>query len=308
MRDKIELLMHETGCAQGEAELALELCGYEVEKAVAAIPRLFQNIAVLKARFRDPAETLYGLLLVILNLRDRSLLRARSVVSYNPKVYATTLTQGWFEFEKHLYACRLWDGSVQAISQELEQLAASFFSGPEADPFYSEAEGTPDSKAVEALGRLLRLRFGPEDLGLVVHRDVLDMGQFQQIGPAAGRRTRLRRRPGPEGTLILRIALEHQADGLPAGDLRAGDLVYATITDPRDIAQYLARLFGPAELPGSLLVPVEAVETGPGSQVGIRVRFSLGVCGDVNLPPDIRLKVVRRNAPRPWWRKLFQGA
>lgn len=307
MRDKIELLMQETGCAQGEAELALELCGYEVEKAVAAIPRLFQNIAVLKVKFHDPEETLYGLLLVILNLRERSLLRARSVVSYNPKVYATTLTQGWFEFEKHLYACRLWDGSVQAVSQEVEQLAAAFFAGPDADPFYSEATGTPEPAGVAALRRLLRRRFGRDDLGLVVHRDVLDMGQFQQLGEAAGRRPRLRRRAGPEGTLILKIALEHQADGLPAGDLRAGDLVYATITDSRDIAQYLARLFGPADVGGALLVPVEAVETGPGSQVGIRVRFSLGVCGDVNLPPDVRLRVVRRNAPRPWWKKLFQG-
>ncbi|MBI4346812.1 MAG: hypothetical protein HY553_08145 [Elusimicrobia bacterium] len=308
MRDKIDLLMQETGCEQGEAELALELCGYEVEKAVAAIPRLFQNIGVLKAKFHEPAESLYGLMLVILNLRDQSLLRARFVVSYNPAVYATSLEQGWFDFEKYLYACRLWDGSLQSLSQELEQLAGAFFASPEAAPFYSESADASLESGVAGLRAALGRRFSREGLRLVARRDVLDMGQFQQLGTASRPSRPRPRRHALGGSLILRIALEPQADGLPAGELRAGDLVYVTITDHRDIAQYLARLFGPSDAPGTLLVPVEAVETGPKGEVGVRVRFSLGVCGDVNLPPDIRLKVVRRNTPRPWWKKLFQGA
>lgn len=309
MKDKISLLMQETGCEEGEAELALELCGYELEKAVAAIPRLFQNIAVVKAKFHEPGEILYGLLLVVLNLRDRSLLRARSVVSYNPKVYVTSLEQGWFEFEKHLYACRLWDGSVQAVSQELEQLAGAFFASPAAAPFYSEAAEPPPAGSLEGLNAALGRRFGSGRLSVALQRDILDMGQFQSIGSAAGRRPRSRtRRAGMGGTLVLKIAVEPQPGGLAAGDLRAGDLVSVTITDGRDIAQYLSRLFGPAESSRSMLVPVEAVEKEPKGEIGVRVRFSVGVCGDVNLPPDIRLKVVRRSTPRPWWRKLFQGA
>ncbi|MBI4422754.1 MAG: hypothetical protein HY554_03450 [Elusimicrobia bacterium] len=306
MKDKIELLMRETGCEQGEAELALELCGYEVEKAVAAVPRLFQNIAVLKGKLRDEGEALYGKFLVILNLKDRSLVRARSVVSYNPAVYSAKLEEGWFDFEKHLYACRLWDGSLQALSQEVEQLLASFFATPEAAPLFEETAGTLDGRGAELLSVLLARRFTPDRLAVVLHRDVLDMGQFQQLGDASRRPARSRSKRGiPAGSLILRIALEPQVDGLPAGELRAGDLVSAIITDSRDIAQYLSKLFGPAEGTSSLLVPVEAVERGPGAEVGVRVRFSLGVCGDVNLPPDIRLKVVRRAAPTPWWKKLL---
>ena len=322
MKDKIELLMQETGCAQGEAELALELCGFEVEKAVAAIPRLFQNIAVLKGKLRDDGETLYGLLLVILNLRDRSLMRARAVVSYNPAVYMADVEQGWFDFEKHLYACRLWDGSLQSLSQDLEKLLVSYFASADSVPFFAETKAA-ESRASQFFRDVLAPRFTPGRLSLVLRRDLLDMGQFQQIGPDWARRPHRgrQRRLGPEGTLILKIALEPQADGLPAGELRAGDLVYAMITDTRDVAQYLARLFGPQDS-GSLLVPVEAVETVPALEswpggaesraglpaIGVRVRFSLGVCGDVNLPPDIRLKVVRRAAAQTsWWRKLFPG-
>lgn len=320
MKDKIALLMQETGCAQGEAELALELCGYEVEKAVAAIPRLFQNIAVLKGKLRDDGETLYGLLLVILNLRDRSLMRARAVVSYNPAVYTADIEQGWFEFEKHLYACRLWDGSLQGLSQDLEKLLVAYFASQDSSAFFAETKAA-ESRASQFLHDVLSQCFTPGRLSLVLRRDLLDMGQFQRIGTDSRRPHRGRaRRPGPEGTLVLKIALEPQPDGLPAGELRAGDLVYAMITDTRDVAQYLARLFGPQDS-GSLLVPVEAVETVPALEsrpggaearpglpaIGVRVRFSLGVCGDVNLPPDIRLKVVRRAAPTSWWRKIFPG-
>ncbi len=312
MKDKITLLMEETGCEQGEAELALELCGYELEKAVAAVPRLFQNIIVLKGKFKEEVEGLYGLLLIILNLREHSLLRAKSVVSYNPAIYAASLEQNWFEFEKHLYASRLWEGTLQPLSQEIEQLMTGYFSSEESAPFYSDSRGLPVQQETLALRSLLGRRFAAEGFRLLLQRDVLDMGQFQEIRPYAGngRRPGTRRRgPSRGGPLILRITLEGSPDGVEAADLRAGDMVYAQITDTRDIAQYLSKLFGPgaSEDTSSLLVPVEAVESGPSQEIGIRVRFSLGVCGDVNVAPETRLKVIRRSSrsKESWWKKFF---
>ena len=114
--DNIALLMAETGCDQAEAELALEMCGYEVELAVKAIPRLLKNIVVLKGKFIAPELNQFGLLLVILNIKTRKLVRSRAVLSYNPAVYAVSLDRDWFEFEKHLYGCRLWEGSLQTES------------------------------------------------------------------------------------------------------------------------------------------------------------------------------------------------
>ncbi|HVE14278.1 MAG TPA: hypothetical protein VNI01_12840, partial [Elusimicrobiota bacterium] len=103
------------------------------------------------------------------------------------------------------------------------------------------------------------------------------------------------------------------------GELRAGDMVQATINDSRDIAHYLARLFGARTEDGrnqSLSVPVEALERGHGrprgglgrageGEVSVRVRFAAGVCGDVAVPADIRLKVVRKSARTSWWKKIF---
>lgn len=311
--------MEETGCEQGEAELALEMCGFDVEKAVRAIPRLFHNIAVLKGKFRVEADTLYVLFLVILNLKNRSLLRARSVASFNPVVFDISFTEGWFEFEKHLYACRLRSGSVQPLSIEIEDFLGRFFASRESLPFYSaNAQEGIRGRELQSIHEPLSRRFHPHEVGLVMHKDVLDLGQFQEIGGGsgglepAGRLGRpqpvRRRRPEKNTTLVLRISLDGSSDGIAAGDLAGGDMVHAQITDGRDIAQYLAKLFGAEpRAPKSLLVPVENIEH-RADEVCIRVRFSVGVCGEIILPKNVRLKAARKNAPSPWWKKLWGDA
>jgi len=325
MRDKVALLMEETGCDRAEAELALELCAYDLEKAVAAVPRLFQNILVLKGRLRSRREPLYGLWLAILNLQGRSLLRARAVVSCNPAVYACELDQHWFDFEGRLYGCRLWAGTLQDVSQEAEKLLASFFGSPQAAPFYGEKVRLM-TRELEQLKLLLAGRLGEVDIQ--ARPEVVDMGQFQEVRPRSlegagaqawgapggqpSKSPRSRRPPRPSpgpGLLVLRIALEPSASGIPAGELRAGDVVYATITDPRDVAQYLAKIFGTRVGEGAapMPAPVEALERAKEGEVLVRVRFSAGLCGDVSVPLDIRLKVLRRAAPTSWWKKIFGG-
>ncbi|MFA6030612.1 MAG: hypothetical protein WC969_12215 [Elusimicrobiota bacterium] len=312
MKDKVALLMEETGCDRAEAELALELCSYDLQSAVQAVPRLFQNILVLKGRLRARHESLYGLWLAILNLKDRSLLRARAVVSYNPAVYTCDFDAHWFDFEGRLYACRLWAGTLQDLSQEAERLLAGFFDSSEAAPFFSEK---PKLGAAEfaRLQNALAPRLGEAEVQ--ARAELLDMGQFQEVLPAPGaRKTEPRRahRPPPGGAsapLVLRIALEPAPEGVPAGELKAGDLVYTTITDGRDVAQYLAKLISTRVGEGSapLPAPVEAIERGRKGECHLRVRFSAGLCGDVTLPPDVRIKVTRRGARSPWWKRIFGG-
>ncbi|HAH08114.1 MAG TPA: hypothetical protein DCM05_16580 [Elusimicrobia bacterium] len=321
MKDKVELLMEETACDRETAELALQLCSYDLETAVQTVPRLFQDIRVIKGRLRCEGEPLYGLWLAILNLRDRSLLRARAVVSCNPAVFASELDQHWFDFEGRIYACRLWAGTLQDVSQEAEKLLESFFNSAGAAAFYEE-KARLGPKEWGQLKELLSRRLG--ELDIQASPEVLDMGQFQEVrplpasdpgAPREARAPQTRRRTGERparsstrGPLVLRIALEPSPAGLAAGELRAGDVVFATITDPRDVAQYLAKLLGTRVEDGapSIPAPVEALERGQ-SDVLVRVRFSAGLCGDVSVPPDIRLKVSRRPSRMPWWKKIFGG-
>jgi len=324
--DKISLLMEETGCDQGEAELALEMCGYVVEEAVKAIPRLHKNIVVFKGRIVQPEQNLFGLLLVILNVKSRAVLRTRAVLSYNPAVCAVSLEKDWFEFEKYLYGCRLWEGSLPTESLEIEQAVAGHLrSGAEAGLFDAQPSGA-DRVQAELAGVLKQLlRSGRLELRL--KKDVLDLGQYHSLRAPSGIGERQPSRggvpwradggPQPDELLVLKVTLESDPAGMPAAELRAGDLVAATITDTRDIAKYLAKFFGGHSDQGPVPVPapVEAIEAAPAPAAGepqallVRVRFSAGVCGDAEVASQARLRAVRKAPGMPekisWWQRFF---
>ncbi|MBI3299712.1 MAG: hypothetical protein HYZ75_16215 [Elusimicrobia bacterium] len=304
-KDKVALLMEETGCDRSEAELALQLCAYDLESAVQAVPRLFQHVVIFKGRFRAARESLYGLWLAVLNLKERRLLRARAVASYNPAVYASELDIHWFDFEGRLYACRLWAGTAQALSQDVEAALAAVFDSPEAKTFYEEGKRFSGGDFDSLRAAVSKALGGQVELD--ARQDVLDLGQFREVRPAAAPPARPRSRRGARGgLLVLHIALEPDPQGVPAEELRAGDLVHASINDARDIAQYLAKLFGGRDEngPAPIVAPVEALERTDG-KVALRVRFSAGVCGDVELPGALKVRIARRPSRSPWWKRFI---
>jgi len=313
MQDKIALLMEETGCDRAEAELALEMCGYDLESAVKAVPRLFKNVVVVKGRFSVAENGRFGLILAVLGVSDGTLLRARAVVSFNPAVYTVPLDQNWFAFEKSLYACRLWEGSIQTESLEAEKNLGAYFHQTRDIERLARQD---DEAAAKAVAGILQGLWPGKNLGLKISRDLLDLGQFKSLQNEAGdweskpksssrsQRSRIRE----EDILVLRIRLEEDVDGVAASSLRAGDLVLAHIADGRDIAQYLSRLFGgySEEGPVPILAPVEAVESSP-EGVLVRVRFSPGVCGDAVIRGEasVRASRVYLSGAPPWWRRFF---
>jgi len=315
MKDKIALLMEETGCDRGEAELALEMCGYEVEAAVRQIPRLLNDICALKGKFVRPDANQHGLFLVVLNLKTRKVLRARAVMSYDPAVCSVELDEEWFAFEKHLYGCRLWDGSLPAESLEVEQRLAAHFRAAEPAVF-DRLRAAGADEVVTELAAPLRAHFRDQSLSLRAKKDILDLGQFQSLrkvpAPAAKRGRPESGAPPEEDLLVLKITLEEDPEGVPAAELRAGDTVFARIVDGRDIAQYLARLFGglTASGPVPIEVPVEAVESNAEGALA-RVRFAVGVAGDAVVAGDRRLKAAHGagtgRADGSWWKRFFKG-
>jgi hypothetical protein len=321
--DKIALLMEETGCDQGEAELALEMCGYVVEEAVKAIPRLHKNIVVFKGKIVQPEQNLFGLLLVILNVKSRAVLRTRAVLSYNPAVCAVSLEKDWFEFEKYLYGCRLWEGSLPTESLEIEQAVAGHLrSAANAGLFDAQPSGA-DKVQAELAGVLKQmLRSGRLELRL--KKDVLDLGQYQAPSGSVERQPsrdgapwRAGGGPQPDELLVLKVTLESDPAGMPAAELHAGDLVAATIADNRDIAKYLAKFFGGHSDQGPVPIPapVEAIEAASAPVAGepqallVRVRFSAGVCGDAEVASQARLRAVRKAPGMPekvsWWHRFL---
>jgi hypothetical protein len=232
------------------------------------------------------------------------------------------LDKDWFEFEKHLYGCRLWEGSLPTESLEMEQAVSLHLrSGAAASHF---DDRTPEVEAAQAdLSAVLQRALRCDRLEIRLKKDILDMGQFQSLRSASsGGWEHSAPRPGTRGRepqfdelLILKVTLEEDAEGMPASDLRAGDMVAAYIADNRDIAKYLAKLFGghsdkgPVPIP----VPIEAIESSEVSgarSLLVRVRFSAGVCGDAEVSVQTRLRAVRNPPDIPekvsWWQRLFK--
>jgi len=253
---------------------------------------------------------------VAFDTKSGTLLRSRAVLSYNPAVCAIALEKDWFEFEKYLYGCRLWEGSLPSESLEIERGLSAYFRSAASGALARMAQEPPEALASELAAPLKGL-LRAQALDLRLKKDVLELGQFRSLrnDPAGERRRDAakspRRWPFPEEPLILKISLEEDSAGVAAAELRAGDMVAARIVDPRDIAQYLAKLFGCRSAAGQVpvLAPIEAVEAGP-SGILARVRFSGGVCGDATVPRGSRLKVVRSAAPAresSWWQRFFKG-
>lgn len=310
--EKIALLMEETGCDRGEAEAALLENHDDVHEALKAVARLQRHIVVIKGKFAHPEANQFGLLMVVVNAKTREIMRSRAVVSFNPAVYEAALEKDWFEFERQLYSCRLWEGSLQVESLEVERSLADRFRA--LDAFALETLGRDESPAPTAdVSGALKEVFGAT-VRLKLQKDVLDLGRFRSLEAAPARSSaRASRSPArqSEDPLVLRIELEEDPSGMAARELRAGDMVSARIVDSRDIAQYLAKLFGAhsEQGPVPMLAPVEAVESGEEGLLA-RVRFAAGVCGDALIPQEARLKIVRiavRNQERhSWWRRFFK--
>src|SRR5262245_43442307 len=118
--EKVRLVMEETGCDQSQAQVALELARFDVAKAIRAMGSLLRHINVLKGKSRVEGSSLYGLFLLVADVKSSFPMRLRCVFSHNPAVYETDLTAPWYDVERQIYGHRLAEGSQQHLSQELE--------------------------------------------------------------------------------------------------------------------------------------------------------------------------------------------
>jgi hypothetical protein len=343
--DKIQLLMEEASCDRAEAELAMSLVGYDLEKAIRTIGTLLRHIVVIKGKFVEVHQNLHGLLLLIADTRRELFIRARAVVSYNPALFETGLRPHWYDFERSIYAARLGEGALQQVSQDLER---SFIERLEArrGDFFSALK----SPAQRDLPAVLRDGFSasfPRGVQSDFVPEVIDWNQFRrfpikgeerthgEMGPSRGAGALPSKAVGPPGELplcdkpkekekqgwgdlggdprahgageTLRIEMDAVTDpsGPLARDVREGDRMTVLLTDGRDIAHYIAKLFGAMteKGPRPFDAPVETIQLEKG-RVRFHVRLSSGILGLVEAAETTRVHVLPRESDS-WWRRFL---
>ncbi len=312
IQDKIHLLMEETGCDQGQAELAMTSAGYDLEKAIRTIGTLLRNIVVVRGKFSIPEKNLYGLLILIADVKRRALFRGRAVVSYNPAIFETPLSLDWYDFERRLYTFRLWEGTLQQMTQDLERSMVDRLEKTDGDGFFDDLRPGDESKLRERLNAALENLFSGQRISLETSLQELNLDQFKRLptaggGPAPSSGSDLLNEQGQGGSVSLRVDLEENAAGVPASDVQVGDSVFAMITDERDIAQYLSKLLGGRQGEGlkSLPAPVEECRS-EGDMLSFQVRLSSGILGLARMKSTDRLRVQKLDSPS-WWKKIWNG-
>lgn len=261
MEDKVGLLVEETGCEPAEAELALQMAGYEAPAAVRLLAARLRHILVIKIKFRDLPEARFGLALIVANVKTGEVLRSRAVISFNPAVYAAHLDGYWFEFEKELYARRLWEGSLQTDSLDIENTLSQYFGRMDTEKWKALYQGTPPEFETELTG-VFSKRLSSPNLELKLKKEILDLGEFNSLRTKGVEKRGKRRFGNAQGRehLVLKIDLEEDTFGIRASEIKAGDMISALVADSRDIAHYLWKIFGGyiEGSPISILAPVEA--------------------------------------------------
>jgi len=310
MEDKIRLLMEETGCDRGEAELALTSTGFSLELAIRTIPTLLRNIVVLKARFQAVRQHFYGLFLVIADIKRNRLLRVRTVASYNPCLYEVTLERDWYDFEREVFSYRLMEGTHPSSTKDLETLLNDLWI-TDSGNFYFLLQSGEMGLLHQELVALLQKKLHWNDVRLELHREELNLAQFQLLrkdGGEAGASEPPRLgfdEARSKLPLRVEVQLEEDPSGVLAEEMVIGDTAFSIISDERDIARYLARLLGgrSGEVFLALPTPVESLKR-QADTLEFVVRLTTGIVGTVKVPLSSRLKV-QRQANDSWWKRLI---
>lgn len=316
IRDKKQLVIEETGCDAEQASVVLESTGLDVGKAIKVINSLRQHIIIIKGKFKAETHNIYGLLIVIADIKVNRIVRLANIVTCNPSVYQTSLKIPWHEFEKTLYALRLADGSLQETTQKLQEQLRNVVFSDKNNVFFSMLE----QKNRDSLGKIFMKEVKtimPDD-AIVFHEELeeINLLQFKELrGETDGLESytpfpAIVEREEQNSLLILEIELMKGVGGInkPAKDAVPGELVWAKIIDQRDIAQYVSRLLGckvkkdNREEAIPLAVPIEAIHDGK-----LQVRFGPGILGQTTMQSQEFIDIIADvNRFGRFWQKVIK--
>ena len=288
--------MEETGCEQGEAELALLLSDNDLEKAITKIGILLKFITAFKIKLIFPQDNIYGLMHIAVNMKNAEILRFSMVASHNPAVYENSASMDWFSFEKAIFSCRLDTGAMEDYTQSMEEKLKEHIS--------KELKLRPLISS-EEISKIIKLFFPPAAVNTEIISEELTLTQFKKLPDYDKNKNETSFTGYDLGFVRLDVEILEDLNGKPAGRLSEGDTVLSMITDERDIAHYLAHLIG-GRKDGSM-VPLPAMVkkiTAKNDDFEIYLHYAPSITGVAKIKSETLLKVLE-SKNRPWWRKIM---
>ena len=295
-KDNITLIIEETGCEQGEAELALILSDNDLEKAITKIGILLKFITAFKIKLIFPQESIYGLIHIAVNMKNAEILRFSMVASHNPAVYENSASMDWFSFEKAIFSCRLDTGAMEDYTQNIgEKLKEHISKELKLRPLISNEE----------ISKIINSYFNPVTVNTEIVSEELTLSQFKKL-PDYDKIQHETSFSGYDlGFVRLEVEILEDINGKPAGKLSEGDIVLSMITDERDIAHYLAHLTGGRKDGNMIPLPAMVKKIiAKADEFEIHLHYAPSITGIAAIKSGKLLKVLETKN-QPWWRKIM---
>ncbi len=290
--------MEEINCEQGEAELALELSDNDLEKAIKTIGSILKQIFVIKGKFFLSSRNLYGLFIIVLNTKTRSILRLHTVVSYNPNLYENSASMDWYALEKLIFYYRLDEGSIPDLSQEIEEKVKVFISSNK------EIYSKKDPGEIQSI---LADFFSQQKIDITITTEELNLAQFRQLPQSE---MEINKKPlshdKDSSAVKLKISIVEDISGLEISHLKEDDVILTQISDSRDIAHYLAHLIGGRRDGKMISLPatVKKIAMNSLDSYDVQVYFAPGILGECQVGRAFRIKRVESKKDS-WWKKVI---
>jgi hypothetical protein len=228
-KSDISLLTEETGCSEDEARLALSLSANNLKDAFLKASALSKIISVFKVKVLFPKDNIYGLMFIAINKKSFSIVRFNLVFSQNPAVYEVSAESDWFSFEKSVFASRLLSGVMEDYTKAIEIEIKSFLE--------NQLSGYKFSPS------LIEDFFKPLEARTEIAEELLNMSDFKKIRNGKEKSGETAPENYKQANIFqVEAQIENNAVGKPAYKIKKGDAVFSTISDKREIAQYVKAL------------------------------------------------------------------
>ncbi len=306
MRENVKILMEETGCDEGQAELALHSTGNNLEKAIKSINLLLRYIIVAKGKFMCDRMNIYGQFIVISHLNQKRIVRLGALATSDPSIYEEDLDCKWRDFEKRLYAHRLSEGCLHELIQKLEHNLNWEIASDYRKSFFQQLKDRNYEETIGILRAIISKSLEGDEIKVGMDVEELNLSQFKfpqesiissevVVKPALNHTLGTIDRK--ESAIVLRTKLVTDASSsVEVGKLRKNDLILVKISDSRDIAQYLSRLLGGCK--GDEVVPLSTIVEEireEGDQCVVRTRFSPGIIGEALVEKRAKIRRLKPN-------------
>ncbi|MFH0947561.1 MAG: hypothetical protein V1833_00985 [Elusimicrobiota bacterium] len=311
MQEKIRIVMEETGCDEGQAQIALESCNYNISKSISKIFDLLKDIVVIKGKFYTYGNHLYGMIMIIVDINHRRHLRTRALVTYNPKVYETDLQQNWCEYDKKLYTTRLMPGSIQDMTLSIEKKIVDEILDEYNESFFDAVKKNNITEVADILEDILREPLSTSAVNFEILSEELNLTQFKKISDKIFPPQTEFEFNEYDFSLVNQFTIDVMpvSSGgviLKAGVLMPGDEIAVLITDNREISQYLSGLIGGRNIFGVIAIPCKIHNiTHSKNGVTLMVRLAAGVVGQATVSEDTPIKVVKWVRRSGFFNRIF---